>query len=124
MAGSERHVTGTENQAVALPIEPSFGLPSLAGAIYDTQLKMGTLEDVLLGALWDFYSRSDAENKRFDYYDTSVEWWVKPGTTLIEEEQDVLRVLGFSRCWLCFRETDDGPQTGELFYYLGRPNAD
>ena len=94
-----------------------------AGLVFDTLAFMDSLESVLFGALRDFFERTDAEVKRFDYYDLSVEFWCIPNSVLTDEEQETLWTLGFDRCWICYRETSDGPQTGEAYFYKQRKEA-
>lgn len=101
--------------------------PRLAGAIYEAQAVQQRCEDVILGAIHDFMAKGDCEFKRFDYYDTSIEFWCKPGVELSELDQGALRVLGFSRCWVCYRESKDGewvgPELGERYYSLVRASS-
>lgn len=73
---------------------------SFAEAVFDAERQKDRLEGVLCGALRDFFRRANCWTKRFDHYDSSVEFWVSPGMELTDEEQAVLWILGFWNCWL------------------------
>lgn len=97
-----------------------FNYPSLAGAIFNEQQKYEFFKDVIYHSLKDFFERSSAEFKRFDHYDLSIEFWCKPSTILTDEEKDILKLLGFDRCWLCYRDDKQlCHKLGETHYYFG-----
>ena len=99
---------------------PSFGLPKLAGTIFDLKRALDTCENVLWGALQDFAARANAEVKRFDFYDCSVEIWADSGAELSDDEQATLWTLGFDRCWVCWR---DEAKTEKYYAQVSCPRA-
>jgi len=96
---------------------------SFAEACFDWVRQEERIESVLYGALHDFFIRSGGWVKRYDHYDDSIEFWVMPGAELAPEEQDVLWVLGFDRCWLCETTEVDGEVSNGVERFYGNPNV-
>lgn len=96
-----------------------WGARGVAETIFDSQYIIGRCESIIYNTIYKFFERSKEmdEFKRFDYYDNSIELWTCPDNELSQEEQECLWILGFDRCWVCYRETIDGPQIGEKYYY-------
>lgn len=101
-----------------------FDMPSLAGAIFDNQQRQRFFEDIITFALIEFFERSEAWFKRFDYYDSSIEFWAKQGSELTEYDQEILGIFGFDHCWVCWHDgnLEQPLQVGEKAYYVRRNN--
>ncbi len=88
---------------------------SFADALFKNQRERETLEDVVYWFLKDKFENGIEDIKSYDPYDNSIEFWVTKGTKLDRGERQVLRRLGYSRCWLCVR---DGSKDDEVYYEL------
>lgn len=92
---------------------------SKAGEMFDAYLHhlrlKSDMEDALTEACGFKWSETDLpwEWFTFDYYDNSFEFKnVAPGWTPTEEQWSKCWALGFSRCWICYKDGTDKEKHG------------
>ena len=89
--------------------------PTFAQEMFRNQHERNRLEDALYMLLRERYQNGIEDIKCIDEYDYSVEFWIAKGATLDAGDRQILRDIGFNKCWLCVR---DGTKEDEVYYPL------